>query len=151
MDFQWGENPQNCPSPFDFVTLPKEDRAMAIGNVLFCSLAILDPMVGHTMDVLSLFISILRHSDWLFHIQVLSMTWRCLSRPCVVFLACVHLALFLISFSRQFPCFLMVWPQHASFLALTVSNSSPFTPALLRTHSFVFFAVHETRRICTEK
>ena len=36
---------------------------------------------------------------------------------------------------------------YASFLALTVSNSSLFTPALLRTHSFVFFAVHETRRI----
>jgi len=28
-----------------------------------------------------------------------------------------------------------------------VSNSSLFTPALLRTHSFVFFAVHETRSI----
>jgi len=28
-----------------------------------------------------------------------------------------------------------------------VSNSSFFTPALLRTHSFVFFAVDETRRI----
>jgi len=28
-----------------------------------------------------------------------------------------------------------------------VFNSSLFTPALLRTHSFVFFAVHETRRI----
>jgi len=27
-----------------------------------------------------------------------------------------------------------------------VSNSSLFTPALLRTHSFVFIAVHETRR-----
>ena len=35
-----------------------------------------------------------------------------------------------------------------SFLALTVSNSSLFfTPALLRTHSFVFVAVHETSRI----
>jgi len=41
-------------------------------------------------------------------------------------------------------CFLMVWPWHASFLALTVSNSSL---ALLRTHSFVSYAVHETRRI----
>jgi len=30
---------------------------------------------------------------------------------------------------------------------LTVSSSSLFTPALLRTHSFVFFAVHETHRI----
>jgi len=38
-------------------------------TVLFCSLglAFLDPRVGHTMDVLSPFISILCHSDWLFH------------------------------------------------------------------------------------
>ena len=35
--------------------------------VMFCSLAILDPRVGHTMDVLSPFISVLCHSDWLFH------------------------------------------------------------------------------------
>jgi len=47
----------------------------------------------------------------------------------------------IISFSRQLPCFLIVWPQYASFIALTVSNSSLFTPALLRTHSFFFFAV----------
>jgi len=53
----------------------------------------------------------------------------------------------IVSFSRQLPCYLMVWPYYASFLALTVSDSSLFTPALLRTHSFVFFAVHETRRI----
>ena len=51
------------------------------------------------------------------------------------------------SFSRQLPCFLMVWPSYANFLALTLSNSSIFTPASLRTHSFVFFAVHETSRI----
>jgi len=31
--------------------------------VLFCSLAVLDPRVGHTMDVLSPFISVLCHSD----------------------------------------------------------------------------------------
>jgi len=36
-------------------------------SVLFCSLAVLDPRVGHTMDVLSPFISVLFHSDWLFH------------------------------------------------------------------------------------
>jgi len=54
-------------------------------------------MVGHTMDVLSRFISILCHSDWLFQ-RVLYTTWCCLSRPCVVFLACVHLALFLALF-----------------------------------------------------
>jgi len=35
--------------------------------VLFCSLAVLDPRVGHTMDVLSPFISILCPSDCLFH------------------------------------------------------------------------------------
>jgi len=31
--------------------------------------------------------------------------------------------------------------------SLTLPSSSLFSPALLRTHSFVFFAVHETRRI----
>ena len=32
-------------------------------SVLFCSLAVLDPRVGHTMDILSPFISVLCHSD----------------------------------------------------------------------------------------
>ena len=36
-------------------------------DYLFCSLALLDPRVGHTMDVLSPFIRVLCHSDWLFH------------------------------------------------------------------------------------
>ena len=36
---------------------------------------------------------------------------------------------------------------YASFLALTVSNCSLCTPALLRTHSFIFFAVHKTHGI----
>jgi len=36
-------------------------------SVLFCSLVVLDPRVGHTMDALSPFISVLCHSDWLFH------------------------------------------------------------------------------------
>jgi len=35
--------------------------------LLFCSVAVLDPRVGHTMDVLSPFISVLCHSDCLFH------------------------------------------------------------------------------------
>ena len=38
----------------------------------------------------------------------------------------------IISFSRQLPCFLVVWPLYASFLALTVSNSSLFTPSLVK-------------------
>ena len=33
----------------------------------FCSLAVLDPRVGHTTDVLSLFIAVLCHSDRLLH------------------------------------------------------------------------------------
>ena len=38
-----------------------------IGDVLFCSLDVLDPRVGHAIDVLSPFISVLCHSDWLFY------------------------------------------------------------------------------------
>jgi len=34
-------------------------RTESLSSVLFCSLAVLDPRVGHTMDVLSPFISIL--------------------------------------------------------------------------------------------
>ena len=40
--------------------------ASLLATVLFCSLAVLDPRVGHTMDVLSPFIAILCHSHWLF-------------------------------------------------------------------------------------
>ena len=32
-----------------------------------CLIAVLDPRVGHTIDELSPFISVLCHSDWLFH------------------------------------------------------------------------------------
>jgi len=38
-----------------------------IVEVLFCSLAVLDPRVDHTMDVISPFIPVLCHSDRLFH------------------------------------------------------------------------------------
>ena len=34
---------------------------------MFCFLAVLDTSVGHTMDVLSQFISVLCHCDGLFH------------------------------------------------------------------------------------
>jgi len=33
------------------------------GSLLLCSLAVLDPIVGHTMDILSPFIPVLCHSD----------------------------------------------------------------------------------------
>jgi len=41
----------------------KGTAAVSRSNVLFCSLAVLDSMVGHTMDVLSLSIPVLCHSD----------------------------------------------------------------------------------------
>ena len=52
--------------------LSLSDRAMRLvssnlaschATVLFCSLAVLDPRVGHTMDVLSPFIPVLCNSD----------------------------------------------------------------------------------------
>ena len=62
---------------------------------LFCSLAVLNPKVDHTMDVLSPVSFVIGHSDSSTDspVQVLMLSWP--SRPCVVFLACVHLALFL--------------------------------------------------------
>jgi len=84
-------------------------------TVLFCSLAVLDPRVGLTMDVRGAFkkfcnstmknnwivtnntfsIYLCPLSFWLTLLRiVLSTYWCCPSRPCVhVFLACVHLAL----------------------------------------------------------
>ena len=66
------------------------------------------------------------------------MSWCCPSRPCVAFLACVHLALF-IALSLS-PCNSLVssWCDHSMLASLLWR---------LRTHSFVFFAVHETCRI----
>ena len=67
----------------------------------------------------------------------------------MVFLAFVHLALFLALFVSLGNSDVSSWYDHSMlasllFQCLTVPS---FTPALLRTHSFVFFAVHETRRI----
>jgi len=45
----------------------KPKQLQGTSRVLFCSLAPLYPRVGHTMDVLSPFISILCHFDWLFY------------------------------------------------------------------------------------
>jgi len=66
------------------------------GLVLFCSLAVLDPRVGwlHHGRTFSIYLCPL--SFWLtVPRRVLSTSWCCPSRPCVVFLACVHLTLFL--------------------------------------------------------
>ena len=65
--------------------------------VLFCSVAVLNPRLGRTMDdgpTFSIYLCPL--SFWLtLPRRVLSTSWCCPSRPCVAFLACVHLALFL--------------------------------------------------------
>jgi len=103
-------------------------------SVLFCSLAVLDPRAGHTTDVLFPFISVLSHSDRLFH-RVLSTSWCCPSRPCAVFLDCMQLALFLalsLSPGNSLVTSVMVRPYSMLAFALTVSNTSLFTPPLLR-------------------
>jgi len=41
----------------------KKKKKKKDNMVLFCSLAVLDPRVGHTMDVLSPLIPVLCHSD----------------------------------------------------------------------------------------
>ena len=80
--------------------------------VLFCSLAFLDPRVGHTMDVHSPFIPGLCYSDFdsstesPVHVLMLSIqAMRGLAR-----LRAPGIVPYIISFSRQLPCFLMVWP-----------------------------------------
>jgi len=45
--------------------------------------------------------------------RVLSRTWCCLSRPCVVFLACVHLALFLALFLSPVNSLVSSWCDHS--------------------------------------
>ena len=79
-------------------------------SVLFCSLTVPDPRVGHTMDVLSPLISILCHSDWLFHrescprLDVVYPGHAWSSSPACTWHCSLH-----YFFPRQFPCFLMVW------------------------------------------
>ena len=53
------------PCWWSFASVRGTDQSQR--HVLFCSLAVFDPRVGHTMDVLSPFISVLLYSDWLFH------------------------------------------------------------------------------------
>ena len=66
---------------------------------------------------------------------VLSTSWCCPSRPCAVFLDCMQLALFLalsLSPGNSLVTSVMVRTYSMLAFALTVSNSSLFTPPLLR-------------------
>ena len=80
---------------------------------------------------------------------VLSCPSCCPSRPCVVFLACVHLTLLIALSLSPSNSLLSSWCDNSMLASLLwpCLTVSLFTPALLRTHSFVFFAVRETRRI----
>jgi len=165
-------------------------------TVPFCSLAVPDLRVGHTMDILSPFISVTgsdlaagRPEDrfkldltetminsapqlsrslvgiyhwWEIELRQFagrssiggrpgpgphvplcsvilidcSMSWCSPSRPCVVFLACLHLALFLALSLSPGNSLVSSWCDHSTccFLAskqgMTVSNSSLFTPTI---------------------
>ena len=84
-----------------------------ISYCVLCSLAILDPRVGHTMDALSPFSLTLPQ-------EVLSMFWCCPSsiQPCVVFLTCVHLALFLALSLSPGNSFVSSWCDHSMLASL---------------------------------
>jgi len=81
------------------------------GLALFCSLVVLDPRVGHTMDVLSPFTSDLSSVILIdsstgspVHVLMLSIqAVRGLPR-----LRASGIVPYIISLSRQLPCFLMV-------------------------------------------
>jgi len=111
---------------------------------LFSSLAVLKWMVGHTMDVLLRHLCLLSFWSTLPR-GVLSTSWCCPSRPCVVFLTYVHLALFLALSLSPGNSLVFSWCDHSMLVSLLWQCLT--VPASLRTHSFVFFAVYKTGRI----
>ena len=94
-------------------------------SVPFCSLAVLDPKVGHThtMDVYYLHLSlssvILIDSSMKSPVHVLWLSNP--SRSCVAFLACVQLALFLALSISPGNSIVSSWYDH-SMLAVFVFN-----------------------------
>jgi len=88
-----------------------DDHKMKVfGSVLFFSHPRSEswPHHGRTFSIYPCPLSFWLTLSW----GVLSTYWCCPSRPCVIFLACMHLALFLalsLSPGNSF-CFLMVWP-----------------------------------------
>ena len=108
----------------------------------FCSLAVLDPRVGHTMDILSVILidSSMGSPDYVLILSIQAMHGLHRLRapginPCIIF------------FSRQLPCFLIVWPWYvlASLLPLicflSVHETHPFTSKASRRVSSCFLRV----------
>ena len=105
---------------------------------LFCSLAVLDPRVGHMMYVYTFSIYPCPLSFWLtLPRAVLSTSWCWPSRPCVVFLACMHLALCLAFSLSPGNSLVSSWCEHSMLASLLCRCL--FTPALLRTHALICF------------
>jgi len=86
--------------------------------VLLCSSAVLDPRVGHTNGrTFSIYLCPL--SFWLnLPWGVLSTSWCWPSRPCVVFLTCVHLALFLALSLYPDNSLISSWCDHSMLASL---------------------------------
>ena len=121
-----------------FVTYAKQHAC----SVLFFSRPRYKAWAHHGRTFASPLISVLCHTDWLFHGESCHFLHR----------GPVHVLMLSIQTVRGFPrlrapcivpCIIL---QLLCFLCFARSNGSLFTPALWRTHSFVFFAVHETCR-----
>jgi len=125
----------------------KQSALMVSGASLSCPLAVLDPRVGHTVDVLSPFISVLCHSDWLFHGKSCPRLDCCPSRLCVVFLACVHLALFLALSVSPGNFLVSSWCEHSMLASLLWRCLTvPSVLRFVKSPFICFFAVHEPCR-----
>ena len=61
--------------------------------------------------------------------------------------ACTPVVPCIISFSKQSPLFLTMWPKYFNFLVLKLLNSCRSVPICSKTHSFVLLAVQETLNI----
>ena len=86
-------------------------ESRSTGSVLFLSFPRSEgwPHHGRTFSIYLYLLSF-----WLTLPQRdLSTTWCCLSRPCVVFLACVHLALFLALFLSPGNSLVSSWSDHS--------------------------------------
>ena len=131
----------------DYCELPLSNLSR---NVLFCT--VLQPSSrsegwphhGRTFSIYLCPLSFWLTLPW----RVLTMSWCCSSRPYVAFLAFVHLTLFLALSYSPGSSLVSSWCDHSMLASLLWQCLTvPSTPALLRTHSFVFYAVYETRII----